>query len=82
MRRGMKKLRDLKVRRYVVRLIDLNEYLALFTRATLSDDIVVTELDKILFKSMPNIWSKHAYVQGCDCEYISFKKYANIFERM
>ena len=31
---------------------------------------------------MPNIWSKQAYVQGFDCEYIQFKKSVNVFERM
>ena len=31
---------------------------------------------------MPNIWSKKAYVQIFDCEYITFKAYINMFERM
>ena len=31
---------------------------------------------------MPNSWSKQAYIQGFDCEYITFKKSVNIFERM
>ena len=31
---------------------------------------------------MHNIWSKHAYVQVFDCEYINFKKSANMFECM
>ena len=31
---------------------------------------------------MPNSWSKQAYVQGFDCEYITFKKSVNMFERM
>ena len=31
---------------------------------------------------MPNKWSKQAYVQGFDCEYISFKKAVNMFEQM
>ena len=31
---------------------------------------------------MPNIWYKQAYVQGFYCEYISFKKYVNMFEQM
>ena len=68
----MKKTRGLKVRQYMARLIDLNEYLALFPRATLSDKIGVTEFNKSLFNSMPDIWSNHAYVQGFDCEYVPF----------
>ena len=31
---------------------------------------------------MPNSGSKQAYVQGFDCEYISFKIDVNVFERM
>ena len=31
---------------------------------------------------MSKIWSNQAYVQGFYCEYISFKKSVNMFERM
>ena len=64
------KLRSLKVRNYAVRLIDMNKYLDYFPGATLSDKIEVTELNEILLKIMPNSWSKQAYFQGFDCEYI------------
>ena len=39
MRRVMRKPRDLKVRPDTARLIDLNEYLALFPGATLSEKL-------------------------------------------
>ena len=78
----MKKPRGLKVRRYAECLIDLNGYLASFPGATFSEKIGATELDKNLSNSMPNSWSKQAYVQGFDCEYISFKKAVNMFEQM
>ena len=58
MRRGIKKIRSLKVRRFAARLIDMNEYLDSFAGATLADKIYVTEL----IVSMPNSWSKHAQV--------------------
>ena len=61
-------------------MIDLNEYLASFPGANLSDKINVTEFNGILLKIMTNSWSKQAYVQGFDCEYILFKKYVNMFE--
>ena len=64
MHRGMKKPRSLTVRHYVVRLIDLDEYLASFMGATMTDMIGVTKLKKILLNSMSNIWSQHAYVQA------------------
>ena len=66
----MKNTRSLKVMWYAVRLIDLNKYLASFPGVTITDKIGVTELSNILLNSMPNIWSKKAYVQGFDCESI------------
>ena len=71
----MKKPRSLKVRCYTARLIDLNEYLALFPGATMSDNMGITELNKILSNSMSNSWSKKAYLQGFDCETIPLKIY-------
>ena len=75
-------MRSLNVRRYEVRLIDLNEYLTSFPGATLNDKIGVTEIKEILLNSMPNSWYKQAYVQGFYCESITFKKYVNMFEHM
>ena len=82
MRRCMKNPHRLKVRRYAAGLIYLNEYLISFPGATMADKKVVTELNDILLNRMPNSWSKQAYVQGFDCETISFKKFVNMFERM
>ena len=82
MRRCMKKPRGLKVMRYYALLIDLNEYLASFPRATMADKIVVTELNENLLNNIPNIWSKQGYVQGFDYDMISLKKTVNMFERM
>ena len=73
MRRFLKNPHILKLRRYAVCLIDLNQYLALFPEATISDNMGVTELNEILSNSMPNSWSKKAYVQGFDCETIPLK---------
>ena len=71
MRRGMKKTCSLNVRRYTARLIYLNEYLASFTGATLTDKIGVTKLNEIPLKSIPTRCSKQAYVKGFDCESIT-----------
>ena len=76
------KTRSLTVRRYAACLIDLNEYLASFLGATLTDKIGVTKLNEILLNIMPNSWSKQAYVQGFDFESITFKKAVNMFEHM
>ena len=82
MRHGTKKPRALNVRRYATCIIDLNDYLASFPGATLNDKIGITKQKKILLNSMPNGWSRQAYVQGFDYESITFKKYVNMFERM
>ena len=70
----MKNPRSLKVRRYAKRLIDLNNHLASFPGATMVYKMVIPGLNEILLNNMPNIWYKQAYVQGFDCETISFKR--------
>ena len=40
------------------------------------------ELNEILLNIIPNSWSKNAYVQVFDCNYITFKTAFNMFERM
>ena len=82
MRRCTKNPRSLKVRHYDACLVDLNEYLASFPGATMSEKMGVTGLNEILYNSMPNIWSNQAYVQGSYCETIYFKKYVKMFEHM
>ena len=65
----MKKTYGLKVIRYAPRLIDLHDYLDSFPGATLSEIFGVTELKENLLISMPNRWSKQAYVQGFHCDF-------------
>ena len=72
MRRGMSNPHELWVRRYAARLIDLNEYLFAFPGAKASDKIGETELNEILLISIPNGWSKQAYMQGFYYEAITF----------
>ena len=50
--------------------------------ATLADKIGVTEFNEIILNSIPDSWSKQAYVIGFDCEYILFNKAVNMFDRM
>ena len=73
MYRGMRKPHGLKVICCVPRLIDLNEYLPSFPGSTPTQKIGMTELNGILLNSMPNSWSKQAYVQGFDWKSITFK---------
>ena len=73
MRHVMRKLSGLNGRSYTTNLIDLNKYLDSLPGDELSGKVGITELNKILLNSMPNSWSKQAYVQGFECGYISFK---------
>ena len=73
MHHGMEKLHSLTARRYAEHLIYINAYLASFPGETLTDKIGVTDLNEIILNNMTNIWSKQAYLQGFDCEYITFK---------
>ena len=72
----------LKVSCYTASLIVLNDYLASFPGSKLTEKIGMRELNETLLNSVPNNWSKRAYVLVFDCEYIIFLKYANMFERM
>ena len=81
-RRMMRKPRSLKLRGYAARLIELNEYFTVFPGENISDCFYVTELNKILLNSTPNICINQACIQGFDCEYITFKAAVNMFERM
>ena len=62
-------------------MIYLNDYLYSFPRYNFSDKIGITELNKISLNSMPNSWYKQAYAQWYYCEYTSFKKVFNMFEK-
>ena len=66
MRRGMKKPHALKVRLYLDCLIELSKYLHSFPGSALTHKIGMAELSEILLISMPNSWSKQAYVQVFD----------------
>ena len=71
--------RELKVRCNSDCLTDLNDYLAAFQGAKASDNIGENNSNEIFLNSMPNRWSKQAYVQGFDCETIT-EKSVDIFE--
>ena len=82
---------QVKVRLYAARLVDLNFYLDLFPGENISDKICGMELNEILLNSMPNSWSKQAYVQVFYCEYITLNqllkclnswKYNNLFMKV
>ena len=78
---GMK-TRKIIAKRYAARLIYPNDYLAYSPGVTLTDKISIKDLKEILLNSMPNSWSKQAYIQVFDCESITFKKAIHMFERM
>ena len=71
MHRRSRKPRGLKVRRYVTRLIDIKKYLAMLTGEKISDKMFLTDINEILLNSICNSWSKQAYVQVFDYEFIT-----------
>ena len=73
MRRGIRNPCGLKLRRYNVCMIVLNTHLSFLPEAKASAIFLKTELNKILLNCMLNRWSSQAYLQGFDCETITFK---------
>ena len=73
---------SLKVRRCAACLIAINKYLSVFTGAKASYNTCLTELNGVLLNSMTNLCSNQAYVQGFDCESITFKSAVSMIERM
>ena len=63
MRRGMENPQSLTVRHYAASFININEYLASFPGATLTENIDITKLNKILLNIMPNSWSKKSSIK-------------------
>ena len=55
-------------------MIGINDYLHVFPGTKDIDIFCETELNEILFNSMPNIWIRQVYVQGFYCETITLKK--------
>ena len=74
MRRGMRKIDELKLALYADRLIDIDEYIVALYREKASEIIDETELNEILLNRMPSIWIRQTYVQGFYCECITFNK--------
>ena len=54
-------------------MFDLNEYLVAFPGTKASDKIGETELNEIMLNSVSNGCIRKVYVQGLDCESITFK---------
>ena len=80
MRRRMRNTHSFKLRQYIARSVNLNEYLDLLPGANISEIFCVTGLNEIFLNSTSNIWSKQVYFQGNDCEYITFKSAVKMFE--
>ena len=68
----------IKVRRCAASMIVVNKYLDVLPGSNTSDKTFETELYEILMKNMSNTWSNKAYIQGFDCESITFKSAGNI----
>ena len=79
MRHIMRNPRELKVRNYALRMVELIEYLAIFSDAQESEEIRETELNEIIFHTTPNGWISQCEMHGFYFEAVTFKKNINIF---
>ena len=70
----MRESHELEVICYASYIIYINYYLASFPREKAIDKIGDTELNEIVYNSMPNIWIKQAYAQVFDFKTINFKR--------
>ena len=67
---------------FVVRLADINNYISLFPGSDKSKTMDEAELNKILLRYVPNIWSKQYYLQGWDLDIKTFKATCSMFKIM
>ena len=68
----MRNSRKLKLRRCAPCIIGLNDYFDAFLGSKSNDKIGDMYLNDIHLKSIPNGWSKKAYVCSFDCETITY----------
>ena len=55
-------------------MVELNKYLSALPGSKESDNIIETDINKIILNSMPNERRNKACVQGFDCETIDSNK--------
>ena len=82
MRRPMRKPRDLLFKRFTERKIELDNYLPLFPGSRTSKKIPPKELNNILLHTVPNGWTKQAYLQGWDFKGKTYKETCETVKRM
>ena len=78
LRRGVRKQRDVGIRMFVARCVELNEYLEMFPDGTRMDDV---ELLDILEHAIPNSWQKTMLEQGFVPVESTIHKFLNFCER-
>ena len=61
-------------------LTELNKYLDVFPGLNYSNNMGEVVINKILLRSMPNVWSKQDYLQGFRFETVTLKKVINMFK--
>ena len=59
-------------------MIELNEYLSIFTWERAIGKIIETYLNEIIFHIITNSWIGYDYVQGFDFEAVTFNQSINM----
>ena len=73
MRRAMRKPWYLPFKIFAARLTELNNYIPLFARSSVTNKMAPEELNKILLHCDPNDCKNQSYLQGWDSEVNSYK---------
>lgn len=84
MRRYMRKPREVSIREYVARVVELNSYLVFFpdpTENTPATSLPDDELLDILEWGIPNSWQKQLIIQNLDPLEMSIKEFIDFGER-
>ena len=63
-------------------MVELNEYLDIFTGSDIDNKICEGEPNEILMNNTPNGWDNQDFMQGFDSETATYNKSINVFECM
>ena len=78
----MRKSHTFKIRCYAEHMVELNEYLDIFTGSDIDNKICEGEPNEILMNNTPNGWDNQDFMQGFDSETATYNKSINVFECM
>jgi hypothetical protein len=82
MRRHMRKAPNMKMKEYMARVEELNNYLSMFPDYTIGDELHEDELLDIYEYGIPKTWSKHFLLQNWDPQHHTKQEFREFCERL